>query len=464
VAFAALVPAGPGAAAGSPGAAPGREISERDILRGWTWSVQSKPAGSDDEDASETSSAGVQVLALDVDRSGDVLVAGGVAGKAKIGGKVVGSARGPQGFVARVDAAGAATLVKALAGVAPAVTAMRADATGVFAASADRGVFRVDRSGREVWSLPDLAHPNALALLRNRDLVTGGCERWTGPTPYPGATPGDRIGRGYVARLTAKGSLKWKFSFGAGSASNPPATCVTDVAEGPNGDLYVSGVFGQDIVVGTQKLASSSGYQFVARFSSDGQPRWAHTLPLDPSSEPLAPRAGQPFTDSIRRAIDRHAPVRIAALASGEVAVAGGIVRTATGSAVGLAMLREDGALKWLLPIGGSKGTDVVEDTVVTSRGGDVFVAGAFAGDLRVGDQRISQPPGAADGVFFVRVRGDDGTATSLKRIPPIVGSSTRVVPGQDAHPTAIAAGRGAVWIGGKVEDISAGFIHRVSM
>jgi hypothetical protein len=345
------------------------------------------------------------------------------------------------------------------------VTAIRADAdTGVFASSVDRGVFHVDRSGREVWWLPDLAHPNAIALLRSRDLVTGGCERWEGPTPFPGATPIDRFGRGYVARLTAKGVLKWKFSFGAGNPFKPPATCVTDVAEGPGGDLYVAGVFGEDIVVGSQTLAASSGSKFVARFSSDGRPRWARALPLDPSIEPPAPKAGQPFIDPIARAIDAYAPVRIAALASGEVAVVGGIVKTARSSAVGLAMIRADSAVDWLLPVGGSKGTDVVGDTVLTCRGGEVFLAGAFAGDLRIGDKHISQPAGASDGVFFARVRGHDGTATALKRIPPTSGSRAALPPGQGAHPAGIVADRAAIWLGGKIEDMGAAFVHRLSM
>jgi len=315
-----------------------------------------------------------------------------------------------------------------------------------------------------VWSLPDLANPSAIVLLRNRDLVTGGCERWKGPTPVPGATPIDRFGRGYVARLTARGSVRWKFSFGAGGAIKPPATCVTDVAEGPGGDLYVAGVFGEDVAVGTQTLSVSSGYQFVARLSSDGRPRWARVLPLDPSVEAIAAKAGQPFNDPIRRAIDSYAPVRIAALASGEVAVVGGIIKTKSGSTVGLAMLRADSTIDWLLPIGGSQSTDVVTDTVLTARRGEVFLAGAFAGDLRIGDRNLSQPPGAVDGVFVARIRADDGRTTSLKRIPATSGSRTVVPLGQGAHPTAIVADGAAIWLGGKIKDIGAAFVQRLAM
>jgi hypothetical protein len=92
-----------------------------------------------------------------------------------------------------------------------------------------------------------------------------------------------------------------------------------------------------------------------------------------------------------------------------------------------------------------------------------VFLAGAFAGDLRIGDKDLSQPSGAADGVFFARVRGNDGTATSLKRIPPISGARTATPPGQGAHPAGVVADRAAIWLGGNVEDIGAAFVHRLS-
>ena len=92
-----------------------------------------------------------------------------------------------------------------------------------------------------------------------------------------------------------------------------------------------------------------------------------------------------------------------------------------------------------------------------------MFFAGAFAGDLRIGDRQISQPSGATDGVFLARVRGNDGTATSLKRIPATSGSSPAIPPGQGAHPAGMVAGRGAIWIGGKIEGIWAAFIHRLS-
>ena len=356
--------------------------------------------------------------------------------------------------------------MKVLSGVAPAVTAVRGDGdSSILAATADRGIFRVDTSGREVWSLPDLPHPNAIALLTNRDLATGGCNRWKGPTPYPGATPAEEIGHGYVALISAKGSLKWKFSFGEGTNFRPSPTCVTDVTEGPAGDLYVAGVFAEDITVGAQVLKTSSGYKFVARFSPEGRPRWARALPLDPSSEPLAPGATLPAPEEAARAISVEAPVRLAALRSGAVAVAGGIVTSKPASVVGLALLDPDGTVDWLLPFVGTRRPDAVEDSVVvTSRADDLFLAGFFAGDLRVGDKRLSQPARAADGVFLARISSHDGRTMSLARLPATSGSRTGIPPGLGAHPAGIAAGRGAIWLGGKIEGVAAAFVHRLSM
>jgi hypothetical protein len=454
---------------GTAGTATPREISDRDITRGWTWSLEPLPTASRDEGPSPPATEGAEVLAVDVRRAGGALVAGGFTGKVRIGDKVVGSANVSRGFIARVNADGSAALVKVLSGVAPVVTAVRGDRdSSILAATADRGIFRVDMSGREVWSLPHLPHPNAIALLTNRDLATGGCNRWKGPTPYPGARPADEIGDGYVARISAKGSLKWKFSFGEGTRFRSSRTCVTDVTEGPAGDLYVAGVFAEDITVGAQVLKTSSGYKFVARFSPEGRPRWARTLPLDPSSEPLAPGAALPAPEEAVRAISVEAPVRLAALRSGSVAVAGGIVKSKTVSVVGLALIDPDGNVDWLLPLVGTRRPDAVEDSVVvTSRADDVFLAGFFAGDLRVADKRLSQPAEASAGVFVARIGsrgGRAGRTTSLTRIPTTSGARTGIPPGLGAHPAGIAAGRGTIWLGGKIEGMAAAFVHRLSM
>jgi hypothetical protein len=455
-----------------PTAASPKSNPDRDFVHGWTWALLPDAPGPRDladESYPEPQPGMASLASLALAAPGSAFLGGVLSGPIRFDRRFVPRGAERQGFVAHVDGSGSARLVRLFAASErrdPTVTALAVDrASNLVGASEAVGLFKMTASGRTVWSVDSLAPATAIAIGRNGDVFAGGCIRGKGPVAFPGAKVGATIRDGYLAGVSRAGRVTWRFLFGKTDPAATRRTCVTAVASGPSNDVFVAGIFLDDMVVGADTLRSSRGTQFVARFSADGKAVWGRVLERDSSAFPLAPGASLPSSQTSGKNRSVLDPVRLTVLDSGKVVIAGDVVGPSASRSAGLAVLTPEGTTAWLLPVdapAGSAAFTHVDRTVVASRADEIWWSGTFQDSIRVGGRTLSQPDGVRDGLFVARV-DRDGRVLGLDRPPTGRSASGQLAPGQNASPAAISATRGEIWIAGNLAlERHGAFAHRL--
>lgn len=180
-----------------------------------------------------------------------------------------------------------------------------------------------------------------------------------GPQDLTSAGQGDL----YVAELDASGAV-----LGALHAGGTGDDQARGIAFGPEGTLFISGLFDGTLTVGAQSLVSA-GYHdgFVARFDN-GNPVWAK-------------RAGGWLDDNFNNAVlTADGQVAVAAVLSGGADVDGTAVDNAGDKDAGLAVFSaSDGALEWARTFGGTM-TDYAARVQTEISSDHLYLSGVFTG------------------------------------------------------------------------------------
>jgi len=138
----------------------------------------------------------------------------------------------------------------------------------------DTVLMRVDPGGRPGWARAFGGPGNQLS----RDLVVDGVGRLfvVGCLEQSLTFDSHRLtSQGamdiYVASLDSNGAVRWARRFGG-----PGEQCAEAVALDGAGNLYVTGYFEQDLILGGRRLTSHGGRDiFVASFDAAGNHRWS---------------------------------------------------------------------------------------------------------------------------------------------------------------------------------------------
>lgn len=253
---------------------------------------------------------------VDVDVDGNVIAAGGFAGKLEI--QLADGSAGPtapslgsyDAFLAKFNAAGEPIWLKSF-GVAGEeyITDVAVDGSGNIIAvgyatstmvdfgdgkqvatitSKDLFVVKYDSAGTVLWAkrvgegaATDILgknnwrEPTATVEVSRADgsIIIGGTYRGTLSFPPKGISA-VAAEDGFIAKLDAAGNGQWGFGFGSANCKQR----VRSVALGPNGEVALTGSFQGSVMIGGQTFSSFKGSPdlFVAMLEADGKPRWVH--------------------------------------------------------------------------------------------------------------------------------------------------------------------------------------------
>ena len=250
---------------------------------------------------------------VDVDADGNVIVAGGFAGKLEIQlkdgspGSSSPSFGSYDAFIAKFNAAGDEVWLKTFgAATEDYITDVGVDGSGNIvvvgysnSASVDFGdgkqvqtlsgkdlfVAKYDSLGTVLWAkrvgegaATDITGKNnwreptgTLDVAEDGSIVIGGTYRGTLSFPPEGISA-VAAEDGFVAKLAADGSGQWGFGFGSANCKQR----VRSVAIGPKGEVALTGSFQGSVTIGDQTMSSFKGSPdlLVAMLEPDGKPRW----------------------------------------------------------------------------------------------------------------------------------------------------------------------------------------------
>jgi hypothetical protein len=280
----------------------------------------------------------------------DVLVAGSFGGTLRIGAKVVSSAGGSDGFVARVTAAGQIAWIVRLGGAG-------ADSVQGVAATATRiAIAGTVTSGAELHGVP-------LPPIDER-------------LPY---------GDAFVAELDASGARKWSATFGSRADD-----AVAGVAIDASGRIAVAASVHDIVQVGSTTVSTKGPGDGLVVWYGDGGERGA-----------TAVLGGADF-DGLRAitAVGDH--VIVGGFFSGTLDLAGRTFTAGGGDDAFLAALDSNGAVATAWHVGGAGREDIASLSALP--GG--FIAGvAHTAAASIDDETLAAPADPASGAALV-VRG----------------------------------------------------------
>jgi hypothetical protein len=210
-----------------------------------------------------------------------------------------------------------------------------------------------------------------------------------GPLSSQGAFGGEPSYSLFVARFDAKGDHVWSKRYGGPGAARPQA-----IAVGPKGDLFLAGGFTNTISFGETTLTAVGGTDaFVAALADDGTATWAQRY--GDTGEQIATGIG----------VDSNGDVVFAGALAGTADFGGGELAGNEQDDVFVAKLSGAGAHRWSHRFGGP-GVQRALGLAVDG-GGNVLVAGAFAGPLDFGGGALPHRGGRDAFVAKLSPRGD---------------------------------------------------------
>jgi fibronectin type 3 domain-containing protein len=240
--------------------------------------------------------------ALDVDGSGNVLIAGQFSGATDFGGGALTSAGGYDGFVAKYTTNGAYVWSKRMGGASlDTVTGLGVDAlgnptvVGYFAGTANFGganltsaggndvfVARYTAAGVHQWStrFGDANDQRAYAAAvdgAGNVVLTG---YFNGAVSFGGTTFTNTGGADiFLVKLTAGGAHAWSKAFGTGLAYGEMGEAVAIDAAG---NVVLTGEIVENVNFGGTTLVGTGTYDvFAAKFSSAGVHQWSKRFTSD---------------------------------------------------------------------------------------------------------------------------------------------------------------------------------------
>ncbi|WP_437959829.1 hypothetical protein WME76_09400 [Sorangium sp. So ce119] len=333
------------------------------------------------------------VNALATDGNEGLLVAGEFSGTLAFGGAPRTSAGGRDGYVARLDAEGRELWLQPLGGRGfQAATGVAATATGrIVVAGRFSGVLTIggdrlesaggsdvfvasfDADGAPLWSRRfgdgfD-QQARAVAVDENGNAVVVGD---FGGTLDLGGEPLESAGDldVFVASLDALGEHRWSQRFGDAGLQRARAVAVDGA-----GDVIVGGEFGGTIDLGGgPRTAEAREAVFVAKLGPRGEHRYSRVI-------------GERGASLGQLLVDGTGDVLVVGGFRGEAALAGGPVESAGDDDVFVAKLDPEGGYRWSHRFGGS-GADRATGVAV-DRERQVFVTGAFTGNVRFGEKQL---------------------------------------------------------------------------
>lgn len=252
----------------------------------------------------------------DVDVAGNVIVAGGFAGKLEI--QLADGSVGPSAqslgsydaFLAKFNADGVPVWLKSFGAAGEEyITDVAVDGSGNIIAvgyatstmvdfgdgkqvatitSKDLFVVKYDSAGTVLWAKRvgegaatdnlgknNWREPTATVEVSRADgsIIIGGTYRGTLSFP-PKGIPAVAAEDGFIVKLDPDGNGQWGFGFGSANCKQR----VRSVAFGPKGEVALTGSFQGSVMIGGQTFSSFKGSPdlFVAMFEPDGKPRWVH--------------------------------------------------------------------------------------------------------------------------------------------------------------------------------------------
>lgn len=281
---------------------------------------------------------------LTVDADGNVYFVGTIDGSATIGGVSISAISGRDAFVVKLDPEG-----NALWGVA-------------MGGSQSNSAYEVD------------LHPEGGVVVSGqfRGVMTAG--------DFPLQSSG--LTDTFVARIDGEGDVVWASKLGAqGDDYN------RGVAVAPDGSVYITGSFEQEILVGTDILASPNfSSVYIAKLDASGTPEWGRRV------------AGSSFDFGEAVAVDAEGNVYATGYVNGAFFVSTGTGDDESHQTAGdddgyLAVYSPEGELLSFETIGGTN-RDRGQGVAVSDAVGRLAVAGWYRQTMTVGDDTIVGPGG----------------------------------------------------------------------
>jgi hypothetical protein len=271
---------------------------------------------------------------LEADAGGQVYAVGAFSGEANFGGVPLQSAGATDVFVVKYGTDGRVLWARRAggvgmdAGVAVSVDPMgNARVTGAFSGTAEFGGVTVQSAGE-------------------RDM--------------------------FLACYNAEGEVMWARSLG-GTAADMGCRVACDAA----GNSYVAGEFGGVATFrGTALTSAGAADVVVAKYSAEGFPLWAQRV------------GGAGGERATGLALDAEGGVVLAGSFTGLLTAGGTVLDGSAGNAAFVVKFGRGGVVQWAAQAGGIHPT--AGTSVLVSEQGEVFLTGAFAGQVSVGGQTMS--------------------------------------------------------------------------
>ena len=212
-----------------------------------------------------------------------------------------------------------------------------------------------------------------------------------------------------LAQYDSKGKLRWAKRFGAKTTQGSPRLTPTALAIGADGDIFVAGLHAWAASFDDHDLPSD-GSAFVARFSADGDVRWAK-------------EAGSEVRITALTVTEDDRVVAVGTVGdygvvggSGSHSVFGKTIEVPAGADANLlvASLTATGKASWVTGFSAiephvtpSPGAD--GKTVAVDADGSIVVGGTLSGRITIGDEELA--PAEEEGyASYVARFGSDGT------------------------------------------------------
>jgi hypothetical protein len=201
----------------------------------------------------------------------------------------------------------------------------------------------------------------------------------------------------FVAKLTPDGQTRWSQRFGDASWQG-----AQDVAADDAGNVFVAGLFSGTLYLGGQPLFTPSSEDvFLARFDSEGHPKWSQGFKT----------SGQRTRVTV--AADPHGHAVLAGYFNGAIDFGEGALASAGQSDAFLARFALDGRLLWSQRFGDARDQRAL--SIAVDREGNIALTGTFVGSIDFGaGPLISTDPQDV----FVAVFDPDGRLRWNQRLP----------------------------------------------
>ncbi|WP_437649731.1 hypothetical protein [Sorangium sp. So ce362] len=346
------------------------------------------------------------VNGLATDGNEGLLVAGEFSGKLEFGGAPRTSAGGRDGYVARLDAEGRELWLQPLGGIGfQAATGVAASATGRIvvagrfsgalslgkdrlqsAGGSDVFVASLEADGTPLWSerfgdgFDQQARAVAMDDLGNA-IVVGDFAGTLDLGGDPLKSAGDLDV--FVASFDALGKHRWSRRFGDAALQRARAVAVDGA-----GNVIVGGEFAGAIDLGGgPRVAGARAAVFVAKLDARGEHLYSRVI-------------GEEGATLGQLLVDGTGDVLVAGGFRGEASLAEGPVTSAGDDDVFVAKLDPEGGYRWSHRFGGA-GADRATGVAI-DRERQVFVTGAFTGEVMFGEKQLEG--GAGTDVFVAKL------------------------------------------------------------